>query len=118
MRVACMDCGREYEAGAGACPACGSSSSTTSQAAGPARATVKRTHEMAGTGCVVQGLGLLAAAVLLLFGPLGWILAAAVAFAGLLLGSAMSAKLTCSACRNPVASRGVKMCPTCRAEMD
>ncbi|MCX7062836.1 MAG: hypothetical protein NTZ11_18365 [Gammaproteobacteria bacterium] len=65
--------------------------------------------EFAGTGCLVQGLGLL----LLFVWPLGSVIGIAL----LLVGSSMAKKLICSACGNTVEKTST-MCPTCKVNLD
>lgn len=69
---------------------------------------VKKT-EFAGTGCLLQGFGLL----LLFFFPIGTI-----AGVGLLLyGSIKSTKLICGACGNRI-EKTANLCPTCKAALE
>lgn len=69
-------------------------------------ATRRTTYEFAGTGALVQALGLLP----LLFFPLGTIAGVAL----LLIGSSMSRRILCSACGNRV-EKTSRICPHCRA---
>jgi Na+-transporting NADH:ubiquinone oxidoreductase subunit NqrB len=63
-------------------------------------------YEFAGTGCLVQGIGL----VLMLFWPIGTI-----AGVGLLIfGSIMSKRLYCGNCKNKIDNKNVTMCPVCK----
>jgi hypothetical protein len=78
-----------------------------------------RVSSFAGTGCLVQGLGLLAPFVLYAaFGGMGGI------FGGVLLlilfgvGSSMSLSWRCGSCGNPIASKHVRLCPVCHAELE
>jgi hypothetical protein len=69
---------------------------------------IKRKSEIAGIGCLFQGIGLL----LLFFFPWGTL-----AGVGLLLwGSWNATKFICSECGNRVDNRQVKLCPACKAE--
>lgn len=69
-------------------------------------AQIKTKHEFAGSGCLVQGIGL----ILLFIWPLG-----TMAGVGLLLyGSIMSRRLVCSHCGNKIDSKGVMICPVCK----
>jgi hypothetical protein len=63
-------------------------------------------YEFAGSGCLVQGIGL----ILLVFWPIGTI-----AGAGLLIyGSIMSKRLLCGNCKNRLESKHVTICPVCK----
>lgn len=74
--------------------------------------------EFIGSGCFVQGFGLL-------LPPIGWWVALgpglAIGFLLMLLllvvGSRMSLKTVCGNCRNPLVSSDVRMCPTCHAQL-
>lgn len=77
------------------------------------RARIKTKTEFAGSGCLVQGLGLLL--LLLIF----WFPFSTIAGLCLLIaGSQMSKRHYCGECRNPVANRGVKICPTCHSNFN
>lgn len=82
------------------------------------QAKVVRKSDMAGMGCLVQGLGLVLGVVLFVFIPvIGWVLGPLVGVGMLAAGSQMALKWECSSCRNPVASKRVKVCPTCHARL-
>ncbi len=72
-------------------------------------------------GCLVQGLGtaLLLAAGVGLYGEVAPVpVVAGVGFVGialLLVGALLGLKWVCGSCKQPVAGRGVFMCPSCRA---
>jgi rubrerythrin len=69
----------------------------------------KRKTEMAGVGCLIQAIGLVA----LFFFPIG-------TFIGIILliyGSMKSTYLVCSNCGNRLSDKNVKMCPTCKANL-
>lgn len=70
------------------------------------RARKITTGEFAGSGCFVQGLGIL---LLFLF-PIGTVIGILLFF----VGSAMAVKRICSLCGNRVDSSS-RMCPHCRA---
>lgn len=72
-------------------------------------ARIKRKSEIAGAGCLVQGIGLL----LLIFFPLGTVIGIVL----LLVGSAMSVKWVCGHCGNRVEGKQVKLCPACHASL-
>lgn len=74
-----------------------------------------RKTEFAGTGCVIQGVGLLVAVAgfALGIGLIGVIAGVAL----FVLGSVKSGRWVCPACRNPLLDRDVKICPTCKAEL-
>lgn len=68
----------------------------------------KPKYETAGSGCLVQFIGL----ILLFFFPVGTLLGI-----GLMIGgSVMSRKWRCSACGNQLVDQHVRICPTCRIE--
>ena len=77
-------------------------------------AKLKRKGEMTGIGCAVQGLGLLVGFAGIFLGPVGWIVGGGLALLLLLVGGRMVLKWVCGDCGNPVADKGVRMCPTCR----
>ncbi len=68
----------------------------------------KRKTEFAGTGCLVQGVGLL----LLFVWPIGTIIGLGL----LIYGSFMSTKLICSNCGNQVVKTS-KICPHCNVPL-
>lgn len=70
--------------------------------------------EFAGVGCAIQGAGLLAPAVGSLAGIIGVTIGLFVMVALLLVGSAKSKRWLCGSCRNPLASKEVRICPACR----
>jgi len=41
-----------------------------------------------------------------------------VVLGGLVVGRRLSTRWTCGACGNPIAGASVRVCPTCRAELD
>lgn len=84
----------------------------------PIVAKRERKSEVAGAGCLVQGVGLLLPVAgffiwfvpgALLFGLIGLLL--------LVVGGRMALKYVCGNCKNPLADKAVRMCPTCRAEL-
>lgn len=83
------------------------------------KATIQRSA--AGSGCLLQGLAL----TLLLVGAsvtvtISVILGVGAVLAGIVLffaGGSRARRWVCSECRNPIAHRGVKICPVCRAQL-
>lgn len=81
-------------------------------------AKVRRRSILLGSGCLVQGVGLLVGGALIIAVPVvGWVLGPIVILGLLLVGSNMATVYECGNCRNPVASRRVKLCPTCGAHL-
>lgn len=77
-------------------------------------AKAERKGEFLGTGCVVQGIGL---AVLLGGGIFFGIFAIPVGLVVLIAGGRMALKWRCSACKNPIAGKAVRLCPACGARL-
>lgn len=79
--------------------------------------TERRTvTETAGTGCLVQGVGLLCPFVLGAFGGIEGAVLGVLLFVILLVaGSSMSKKLICGNCGNSVRDNQVKMCGVCKS---
>lgn len=104
----CPKCGAVYgETSPRPAPTSESVDAPAATPGAPPTARLKKRTEFAGTGCVIQGLGLL----LLWFWPIGTLL-------GLVLfvaGSVKSVYRVCGACGNRVADRHVKICPVCKA---
>ena len=72
--------------------------------------------ELVGPGCLVQAIGLLMPFIgHKLGGGVGVILGILLALGFLLVGSRMAIKWVCPKCRNPLASKSVKVCPTCQS---
>ncbi len=79
----------------------------------------KKKGEVVGSGCLVQAIGLLMPFVgYELAGLMGAILGSLIALGFLLVGSRMALKWVCPECRNPVASKSVKVCPACQARFE
>jgi hypothetical protein len=75
-----------------------------------------RKSELAGVGCLVQGVGLLMPFLLgAIAGSAGAGLGVILLVVLLVAGSRMALKWICSNCRNPLAGKGVRLCPTCGA---
>lgn len=82
----------------------------------PVKASIQKRGSFAGTGCLVQGAGIaLGIAIFALIPFVGWALGPLVALGLLVAGSRMAVHFECSVCRNPVASKRVRLCPTCGA---
>jgi len=79
----------------------------------------EKRSEIAGVGCVIQGLGILApfilGALLGVFGALVGLILLVVLF---FVGSAKSRKWICGNCKNPIASKEVTVCGACRAQLE
>ena len=81
-------------------------------------AELKRYSEVAGTGCLLQLLGLIAPFLLgAVMGPIGIVFGVILLVVLLLVGSRAAIKFKCGNCGNPVADKDVTMCPTCRATL-
>lgn len=72
-------------------------------------ARVEKKYEFAGVGALIQAIGV----VLLFIVPIGTV----VGIALLIIGSVQSRRFVCSACKNRVPSKDVKVCPACRVDM-
>lgn len=72
--------------------------------------------EMIGEGCLIQGFGVLLFLVSWVLGPAGGLVGFVVMLVFLSVGSAKAKKYLCGNCGNPLASKEVRMCPTCRSE--
>lgn len=78
-------------------------------------ARVRRRGSLVGGGCAIQGLGILLGALLLFMIPVvGWVLGPIVTLGMLMYGSRKAISYECSACKNPVASKRVLICPACQ----
>lgn len=69
----------------------------------------KRKSEMAGVGCLIQGIGL----GLLFFFPYGTLIGVVL----LIYGSTKSIYLVCSNCGNRLTDKNVKICSVCKAHL-
>lgn len=77
---------------------------------------IKKT-QFAGAGAAVQLMGVALAVVgALYFGDTGLVVGGVAGLLLLVIGSNMSKAFLCSECRNPVASKAVRLCPACKAE--
>lgn len=73
--------------------------------------------QYAGTGAAVQLLGVIVAIMgTLYYGDTGLLLGGIAGILLLVIGSNMSKAFLCSECRNPVASKAVRLCPACKTE--
>jgi hypothetical protein len=78
----------------------------------------EKKSEIAGVGCVIQGLGLIAPFVLgALLGIVGGVIGVVLLLVLFFLGSAKATKWTCGNCNNPIASKDVTVCAACRAQL-
>lgn len=68
---------------------------------------IKRKTEFAGSGCAIQGIGLL----LLLWWPIGTVMGLGL----LIYGSIKSGYFVCGQCGNRIADKDVRMCPVCKS---
>jgi hypothetical protein len=64
-----------------------------------------------GSGCLVQIIGIIS---LFLFFPFGIIIGIIL----LIIGSRLSFKFLCPQCNNKLDNNKVKLCPTCKTELD
>ena len=83
--------------------------------------TAKRVKksEVAGVGCVIQGLGLIAPFVLgALLGVFGAVIGVVLLLVLFSLGSTKATKWICGNCKNPIASKEVTVCAACRAQLE
>lgn len=114
--VTCPDCGKEISSLADKCPQCARPMTPSNAEQNLIVAEVIQTltaervkkTEMAGIGCVLQGIGF----VLLFLFPIGTVI-------GIILvvyGSQKSKFWTCGSCRNRITDKNVKICPTCHVE--
>jgi hypothetical protein len=74
------------------------------------KSKIRRKNEFAGTGCAIQGLGLL----LVWWWPIGTVLGLGL----LIYGSIKSGYFVCGNCGNRIADREVRMCPVCKSRLD
>lgn len=72
------------------------------------RGDIERYTVKAGSGCLVQGIGL----ILLFIFPIGTIIGVGL----LIAGSAMSQKFRCSRCGSNLTSKRVQVCPCCHVQ--
>lgn len=74
----------------------------------------ERVTSFVGTGCAIQGLGIAAPFILgFMFGSGGTAVGAVIFVVLLFVGSAKAISWRCGACKNPLAGKEVRMCPTC-----
>jgi hypothetical protein len=121
----CPDCGRECSRRASACPHCGcplSAPPTVAQGIShePKKLgrPVKRTS-VAGAGCFMQGLGIVAGIGALITIPtvIGPIVLGVLALWLLVYGSNQSQWYECSECGTKLARQKVASCPSCNASL-
>lgn len=84
----------------------------------PLTAAIQRRGSFAGTGCLVQGAGLVLGIALFALIPVaGWIIAPLAGISLLAVGSRMAFSYECNNCHNPIASTRVRLCPSCHANL-
>lgn len=84
----------------------------------PLTARIQRRGSFAGTGCLVQGAGLVLGVALFALIPVaGWVIGPLAGISLLAVGSRMALSYECSNCHNPVASTRVRICPSCHANL-
>lgn len=82
------------------------------------KAVRERVSSFAGAGCALQALGLVAPWILWeLFGVPGAIVGAILLVWLFFVGSAKAMSWRCGGCKNPIASKNVRVCPVCRADL-
>jgi hypothetical protein len=78
---------------------------------------VEAKSEFIGSGCAIQALALVIPWPFALIGVEGFLLGLALALVLFIVGSAKSKSYRCSACKNPVATKDVRMCPACKSPL-
>lgn len=78
----------------------------------------EKVTEMAGSGCMIQTLGLAAPVFgLFVLGDVGLVGGLVVMVVLFLVGSAKSQWWRCGNCRNRLSDRQVRICPVCHAQL-
>lgn len=78
----------------------------------------ERTSQFAGVGCLVQAAGIVAPFVLgALFGVVGAVIGVGILVILFFVGSSMAKPWRCGNCKNLIASKSVRICPACKAEL-
>ncbi len=78
----------------------------------------ERVSSFAGTGCAVQALGVLAPVLLYWwFGFPGAGAGLAIMLILFIKGSSLAMTWRCGNCKNPIASKAVRVCPVCSAKL-
>lgn len=77
----------------------------------------KTKTEFAGSGCLVQGVGLLLPFIGAVFGAAGVTVGIVLGIVLLIAGSRMAQYWICGHCRNRLSDGGVKLCPVCKAAL-
>jgi hypothetical protein len=80
-------------------------------------ALIKQSTEFTGTGCVLQGVGLMAGLLGFAMGPIGMVFGLGVALLLIVEGSNKSKRLLCGHCGNRVDNKTVTLCPACRSAL-
>lgn len=99
----------------------------------PLRVQRERVSHIMGVGCLIQGLGLLSPFVCawlfgivgmmfgvgggVMFGVVGGVLGVVLLVILFFVGSAQATSWRCGACKNPLASQDVTICPVCKASV-
>ena len=83
----------------------------------PAGVAMKHHSEFFGSGCLLQGVGLLAPVVGLVAGPLGFLVGLVICVALLIAGSQKAVKLLCGHCGNRLDNKHVTLCPSCKGKV-
>ena len=92
-------------------------SPTGVEAPAKSRLKPKKTTEMVGIGCVVQGLGLVMPFLgYTIAGVTGAVVGIFLLIPLLIIGGRQAIKWICPNCNNPIASKQVKVCPACHAQ--
>lgn len=84
----------------------------------PVTARVRKRGNLVGGGCFVQLLGVLLGALAFFLVPVVGLITGPLLFISMFFwGSQMAKSFECSNCGNPVASKRVRLCPTCGAQL-
>jgi hypothetical protein len=78
------------------------------------KAHVKVQSSFIGSGCLIQGIGLMLFLGSFLMFPIGPFFGILVLIGFFIWGSINSRKLLCSECGNPIDNKKVKLCPACK----
>lgn len=81
-------------------------------------AEIKKRSSFAGTGCLLQGLGLacLFLAIATFFSVIGPIIFGTAALALIIYGSRKAYWLECSECGTVISHKKIKLCPSCHSK--
>jgi len=82
------------------------------------KASRERVTKMAGKGCFIQALGLLAPFLLgSVFGGFGVAVGAVLLVWLFVVGSMQSRTWRCGHCKNPLVDKDIRVCPVCKADL-